>query len=117
MGQLRAASLKCDAGTASGESDYESQQPTSCQLQVFVNSRSFIAGTWVVPLAVAVNILPVIIMAVFNGIGSVHCVQQFFKWFSLSLSRGFYTQSASEAIFRARAYSHNLFSPVMMITW
>ena len=27
----------------------------------------------------------------------------------------FYAQSASEAIFRARAY--NLFSPVMMITW
>ena len=26
----------------------------------------------------------------------------------------FYTQSASEAIFRARAYSHNLFSPVMI---
>ena len=37
---------------------------------------------------------------------------------SLSLRGGFYAQSASEpeAIFRARAYSHNVFSPVMMIT-
>ena len=25
-------------------------------------------------------------------------------------------QSASEAIFRARPYSHNLFSPMMMVT-
>ena len=30
---------------------------------------------------------------------------------------GFYALSASKAIFRARSYSHNLFSPVMIITW
>ena len=35
----------------------------------------------------------------------------------LSFDWGFYVQLASEAIFRARVYSHNLFSPVMMITW
>ena len=29
---------------------------------------------------------------------------------------GLRPQTASEAIFRARAYSHNLFSPVMRIT-
>ena len=29
---------------------------------------------------------------------------------------GVYALSASEAMFRARTYSHNLFSPVMMIT-
>ena len=38
--------------------------------------------------------------------------------FEFESERGFYAQSASEpeAIFRARAYSHNVFSPVMMIT-
>ena len=30
---------------------------------------------------------------------------------------GFYALSASKAIFRARTYNCNLFSPVMMITW
>ena len=29
---------------------------------------------------------------------------------------GGYAQSASEAIFRARTYSHDLFSPVMILT-
>ena len=28
----------------------------------------------------------------------------------------FYALSATKAIFRARTYSHNLFSPVMMVT-
>ena len=32
------------------------------------------------------------------------------------LSGGFYALSASKAIFRARTYNCNLFSPVMMIT-
>ena len=33
------------------------------------------------------------------------------------LSGGFYALSASKAIFRARTYNCNLFSPVMMIAW
>ena len=42
--------------------------------------------------------------------GFIQFIRSFeFEW-------GFYAMSASEAIFRARAYSHNLFSPVTMIT-
>ena len=36
------------------------------------------------------------------------------KSFEFEFEWGVYTQSASEAIFRARGYSHKLFRPVIM---
>ena len=49
-----------------------------------------------------------------NGQGHFKC--QVPSFLSFEFDWQFYAQSASEAIFRTRAYSHNLFSPVMMIT-
>ena len=45
------------------------------------------------------------------------CVHLLLLWVELSWVGGFYALSASKAIFRARTYNCNLFSPVMMITW